>query len=78
MQDSGSVMWKAKLLVYVILLLFALVPNGRGDTSLTEELSHDMEQLESYGGKAVMLPLVTPEKYFKQVFILLVSLFLLN
>ena len=46
-------MWRAKLPVYVSLLLFALVANGRGDTPLTEELSHDMEQLESHGGKAV-------------------------
>lgn len=62
-------MWKAKLPVYVILLLFALVANGRGDTSLTEELSHDMEQLESHEGKAVILPVVTPEKYYEQVLV---------
>ena len=62
-------MWKAKLPVYVSLLLFALVANGRGDTPLIEELSHDMEQLESLGGKAVILPLVTPEKYFEQVLV---------
>lgn len=62
-------MWKAKLPVYVILLLFALVAIGRGDTSLTEELSHDMEQLESHRGKVVILPVVTPEKYFEQVLV---------
>lgn len=46
-------MWKAKLPVYVILLLLALVANGRGDTPLSEELSHDMEQLESHGEDVV-------------------------
>lgn len=69
MKDSGNAMWKAKLPVYVILLLLALVANGRGDTPLSEELSHDMEQLESHGGKAVILPLVTREKYFEQVLV---------